>query len=288
MVVANRRKLLPVETITLIYGVVTAIYIIAGFNKVKENIGWELLCYRLVIFSAIGLLILLDHVTQSNLSYLFRNIFPLALVPYWYPETYYFNEFIFQNLDPVIISVDQFLFGCQPSTIFSDLVPHAWFNELMNFAYFSFFFTIVGTIFYIYLQDKQLAQKSIFIILCSFFMYYICFIMLPVEGPQFYVFNHDEAIPVLGPMRKFLLALHEMGEKPTGAVPSSHIGIMLTYMTLLWQYGRKMFWWILPLSVLLAVSTVYIRAHYLIDVIFGCMLMPVFYRISLVCWRKLT
>ncbi len=287
MVALKKIKLYPVEIITLVYGIATAIYIIAGWNRVKENAAGDLLWARAAIFAGMALLVFLHQKFQRPFFPFLRQILPLAFIPYWYPETYYFNEFIFSDLDPVFIGIDQWLFGCQPSTVFSEAVPYAWFNELMNFAYFSFFFAIIGTVLYIYFRNRQQVYKATFIILCTFFLYYICFIIIPVQGPQFYVFDHDTAIPVLGPMRKFLLFLHENGEKPTGAVPSSHIGIMLTYMTLLWQYGRKLFWWILPLSILLAMSTVYIKAHYLIDVVLGFLSMPLFYYISNACWKKL-
>ena len=82
--------------------------------------------------------------------------------------------------------------------------------------------------------------------------------------------------------------LQSAGERPTGAIPSSHIGLMVTYMLLMWQHARKLFYWILPFSILLALSTVYIKAHYVIDVITGAALAFPFYYYSVWLWNKLS
>ena len=68
-----------------------------------------------------------------------------------------------------------------------------------------------------------------------------------------------------------------MGEKPTGAFPSSHVGMTLIYLWLLFRSERKAFWVVLPLACLLLTSTVYLKAHYLVDVLAGCVVAPVVY-----------
>ena len=60
------------------------------------------------------------------------------------------------------------------------------------------------------------------------------------------------------------------GERPTAAFPSSHVGISTIIMLLAWRTGdRRMFFILLPFYVLLCLSTVYIQAHYAIDVLAG-------------------
>jgi len=267
---------------------ITAIYILLFWNSIKENTAGQLLLTRLLFAAIIGGLYWWHRYSNWHVISVLRKIIPLGFIIHFYPETYYLNNVIFtEYLDPVFISLDQTIFCTQPSTIFSEALPYAWFNELMNFAYCTYFFTIAGIVFYLLFRNKDTAFRAAFIMLCSFFIYYILFIILPVAGPQFYVFDHDSALPVLGPMRKLLLFFHAMGEQPTGAVPSSHIGIMTIYMTLLWQNGRKLFWWILPISFLLMLSTVYIRAHYAIDVLLGFATAPIIFLFSNWCWKKL-
>lgn len=267
----------------------TALYIILFRSSIKDRAETELLFTRAVFALIMGGIYWWSRCSRAGIAPVLRQLLPLAFIIHFYPETYYLNHVIFSHdLDPLFIDIDQKLFGCQPSTLFSELFPYAYFSELMNFAYFSYFFTIVGCILYIFSRNRARAYRAAFILLCSFFVYYLIFVALPVTGPQFYVFDHHSALPVQGPMRRLLLFFHSLGEQPTGAVPSSHCGIMFIYMILLWQDGRKLFRWILPLSILLALSTVYIRAHYAIDVLLGFATAPLIYWFSNWCWKKLS
>ncbi len=285
----QEKKLYPIEIITFIYMALTALYVSIFWNHIKDGAAGQLLFMRVGFATVMGGLYLWNRYSTMPLIAVLRQVVPLAFIIHFYPETYYLNNVVFtEYLDPLFIAIDQWLFGCQPSTVFSEAVPYAWFSELMNFAYMSYFFTILGIILYFLFHNKQNAYRAAFILLCSFFVYYIIFIIVPTAGPQFYVFDHDTALSVQGPMRRLLLFFHSVGEQPTAAVPSSHCGIMAIYMTLLWQDGRKLFWWILPLSILLCLSTVYIRAHYAVDVLLGFATAPFIYLFSNWCWKRMS
>ena len=71
---------------------------------------------------------------------------------------------------------------------------------------------------------------------------------------------------------------HDAGERPTAAFPSSHVGVSTILMLLVWQArARRLFFWMLPIYVLLCLSTVYIMAHYAIDVLGGWLSAILFY-----------
>jgi len=60
-----------------------------------------------------------------------------------------------------------------------------------------------------------------------------------------------------------------VGERPTAAFPSSHVGMSTILMIMAWRGSRKLFWCLMPFYLLLCAATVYIQAHYVIDVIVG-------------------
>ena len=63
---------------------------------------------------------------------------------------------------------------------------------------------------------------------------------------------------------------HAAGERPTAAFPSSHVGVTTILMILAWYSRNKiLFYGMLPLFILMCFATVYIQAHYAIDVIGG-------------------
>lgn len=284
----NKVKIYPIELITGVWALLTGLYIVVVPHCIRETTLWNLLSLRLGVIVVLTAIVLSDTFLFRRKLAFIRQLLPLALIIQWYPETYYYNQAFFSSIDKYLIAADQWICGFQPSTSFSVALPYAWFNELMNFSYMTFFPALAFTPLYFYFRDKGRGYYAAFILLCSFLIYYSFFVIFPSEGPQFFVCHSDDiAIPVMGPFRKFLLLLHSRGELPTGAIPSSHIGIMCVYMILFWKNARKVFFWILPFSLLLAMSTVYIKAHYFIDVIAGMIFAYPTYFVSDKIWRFL-
>lgn len=275
----------PSEIVTLIYICLTGLLICFSWNKLDNAI--TLLLMRVAVAAAIFMFSLTYKHYQKGLIWFIRNVGLIALTAYWYPETFYLGKCILPNLDHIFVAADQCMFGCQPSLEFSKAIPYAWFSELMNISYLSYFIMIMGTSFYFFFTNRPVAQKVAFVILNSFLIYYIMFIILPVMGPQFYFPYPDNSIPESGIFRRLMIMVQDMGEQPTGAFPSSHVGICLINLTLLYKYARKGFYLLLPLGILLICSTVYIKAHYLIDVVAGFVTAPIVYWISVMCWKKL-
>ena len=61
----------------------------------------------------------------------------------------------------------------------------------------------------------------------------------------------------------------QVGERPTAAFPSSHVGISTILMIMAWRGSKKLFACLIPFYMLLCGATVYIQAHYVIDAIVG-------------------
>ncbi|MBP3849835.1 MAG: phosphatase PAP2 family protein [Prevotella sp.] len=217
----------------------------------------------------------------------------LGFLGWWYPDTYEMNRLL-PNLDHVFASLEQSLFGCHPSLLFSQAVPYGWFSELMCMGYVSYFPLIATVTIYYFLKRYEEFQKATFVILASFFIYYVIFVLLPVTGPQFYylavgteniaagIFSdvgdwfltHSERLAAPGWSDGFFYHLlemtHDAGERPTAAFPSSHVGCTTVLMMLaLHTRSRRLVLSMLPFYVLMCFSTVYIYAHYVIDAIAG-------------------
>jgi membrane-associated phospholipid phosphatase len=273
------KRFLPTELLTLLYILLTGIYILIFKQGIYPGMAVNLLLFRLLFAGIICFLAychrgLDPHGGKSVLDFV-RYAFPLALITYWYPETYYMNECLFDNLDSVFAGIDQWLFGCQPALEFSKALPYRWLSELMSFGYFSYFLILVFIAVYLYFANKKAGEKAVFVLLCSFFIYYILFIILPVVGPQFYF--PDNQVPDGYLFRPLLIAAQSTGEKPTGAFPSSHVGVSIIYLIIIYKYARKYFAYFVPIVIMLIISTVYIKAHYVIDVIGGAVSAPIIY-----------
>lgn len=291
-------KLFAYEKAVLVYAILTGIVVCCIWSKADSPV-LMLLC-RLAFVAATLLLAMWNQSQDNKVSSFVRSFFQLTLLSYWYGETYYFNKLL-PNLDHIFAQIDQSLFGFQPSIAFAEAVPFKWFNELMNLGYFSYFPMIFAACLVFYLSDKKKYDQVLTTILGSFFMFYVIFICVPVTGPQFYFpaidyYNHpteqfasvDDYFYTHSELqagqvedaylfRNAVKLSQATGEKPTGAFPSSHVGVATILMLLLGYYKRKALPYFLPFYVLLVCATVYIKAHYFIDVVFGLLTGTLFF-----------
>lgn len=233
----------------------------------------------------------------------------------WYPDTYELN-LCFNNLDHIFASLEQTLFGCQPALEFSRALPEAFWSEAFNLGYVSYFpmillltlATFIKTMLPAWQQgvkgrniDTTQLQKVTATLICSFFIYYVIYIFVPVAGPQFYFCavgveqieqghfpalshyfaTHMDMLPkpgwADGIFHQLVAAAQEAGERPTAAFPSSHIGVATIMLFLVRRTVPRLLWLYLPLWALLCCATVYIQAHYLVDAIAGLLSAPIVY-----------
>ena len=104
--------------------------------------------------------------------------------------------------------------------------------------------------------------------------------------------GRDDALldDIKGWFSQLVVGAQEIGERPTAAFPSSHVGMSTVCMLLALAAKRKwLFWAMLPLWVLLVFATVYIKAHYVIDSLAGLLFAVVFFLLFswvFSCWLK--
>ena len=222
-----------------------------------------------------------------------RAVVQMSLLSWWYPDIFELNRLL-PNLDHLFASWEQTLFHCQPALLFSQVASHGIFSELMCLGYYSYYPMMLVVSVGVLLVKRDYFERTILIILGSFFIHYVIFIFVPVAGPQFYyeavgmdkiaqgIFPnlHDyfniQQIRMECPGYKdgIFYALveqaHQAGERPIAAFPSSHVSICTVLMLITWRNGmRNTFWALMPFAILLFFSTVYIRAHYAIDALAG-------------------
>jgi membrane-associated phospholipid phosphatase len=218
-----------------------------------------------------------------------RIAYPLIFLSFFYSETDALNNVFFQNLDYHFARFDAIVFGFQPSLAFYSAIPDRWFSELMNFSYFSYYFLIAAYSIYVFVKDRPNFVRTIFYITCSFLIYYIIFMIVPVSGPQYFFEPPHNKIPDSGVFRFLVKFVEWIGERPTAAFPSSHVGMVLILIFMAWPGNKKTWMWLVPFFVFLSMSTVYIKAHYAVDVIGGIISAPVILFLSRVifnCFSK--
>lgn len=285
-----QQGLLAVEKAGLLYNAVTTLLTLILFTRMLHPA--DMLIERAGIVSGTFLLIGVYRYYSSKLTLFLRIAGQLGLLAYWYPDTFEFNR-LFPNLDPIFAQMDAWLFQCQPSLVFSKLFPSLWVSEAFNFGYFCYYPLIALVVCFYFLFRYEEFQKISFMLISSFFLYYLIYILLPVAGPQFYFravgvdkihagiypfigdyFNYNDYLVTGmkfdgGFFYRLVESSQEVGERPTAAFPSSHVGISTLIMLLARRANRTLACILLPVYLLLCGATVYIQAHYLIDALAG-------------------
>lgn len=305
--VESSKGLFAVERISLIYNAITTILIVLLYSRM-DHPGMMLLERAGIVAITFGLIYLYQKY-PCRLSAFVRMVVQMSFLAYWYPDTFEFNR-LFPNLDCFFASAEQWLFNCQPSVEFSKLCPDIWFSEPFNMGYFAYYPLIAIVAIYYFVFKFEWFEKASFVIVTSFFLYYLIYIFVPVAGPQFYFpaigmdnveacnflsigdyFNHN-AILLPGPNFEqglffdLVEASQEVGERPTAAFPSSHVGISTILMIMAWRVNKKLCYGLTPFYVLLCCATVYIQAHYLIDVFAGWMSAVAIYILSTWMYKR--
>ncbi|MBP3512289.1 MAG: phosphatase PAP2 family protein [Prevotella sp.] len=286
-----KKGLLAAEWAAMIYLVITLLLMLFTYTKLSnpESMLWGRI--RIVVITAAMWGVY--RMIPCRFTRFCRILAQMALLSWWYPDTYEFNR-MFPNLDHVFASWEQSLFGCQPALLFSQAFSSPVFSELMDLGYASYYPLIAAvTVFYFFCRYKDFGRAS-FIILGSFFIYYIIYIAVPVAGPQYYypaagldniaagvfpdVGNYFATLRDAlaspgykdGIFYQMVVDAHNAGERPTAAFPSSHVGVSTILLILaVTARNRRLLFSVIPLYVLLCLSTVYIYAHYAIDVFGG-------------------
>ena len=230
--------------------------------------------FRFGVVALIFILMWLYHRFPGNITAFLRYAYPLAIISYFYSETEYFNHLFFQNLDPYFASLEQTIFGFQPSLEFSAIIPYKWFSEMMYLGYFSYYFFTFFICFAIYIARIDVFQKVTFVIVYAFILYYIIFIILPVVGPQYYFPYPQNQVPAQGFFGSLVKFIQSMAERPTAAFPSAHVGIGIIFLYFAVVYLPRLAPFMVFFFCILCFATIYIKAHYMIDVMAGLVFGP--------------
>lgn len=189
------------------------------------------------------------------------------------------------DYDHILIAVDHWLFGVNP-TQWMFQFAHPLLTEVLQIAYFSYYFLfiVLGIETYRSYSGREMDRVG-FMLVYGFFLSYLGYFVLPAVGPRFTLHNFStlsQELPGLlftEPLRNFVNA---GGGIPAAAVdpvtnvhrdvfPSGHTQLSLVCVYLAYQYKIRTRHLMAVMVTLLIVATVYLRYHYVIDLIAGAL-----------------
>lgn len=183
------------------------------------------------------------------------------------------------SLDSMLANIEGGIFGFQPALEFSRALFHLpAVNELFFFGYFSYYLILTSSFWVLFLlgRDEE-ARRGVYITITAFAFLYIWYVFFPVNGPKFFFeslhrtwYSEFEGFLFVPLMR----AIFDRAPLAGASFPSSHVAIGLIAVLFLRRHLPRLFYLYFALFLLLSVSTVYIYAHYVVDIIAGLVVAP--------------
>ncbi|OQX85181.1 hypothetical protein B6D60_08275 [candidate division KSB1 bacterium 4484_87] len=173
------------------------------------------------------------------------------------------------DVQHILIQIDQWMFGVQPC-VWAERFIHPVLTDIFILAYANYFVINIIVVLVLYLQKRY--QPFRYVMLTTIVTYYIAyflFIIFPaappriVLKPMFTVSLHGQ---LMEPIKH---AIEVSAQDSRGAFPSLHCAVSFVSLFFAYRYIKWLFWVLIPMVAMLVISTVYLRHHYVIDLIAG-------------------
>jgi membrane-associated phospholipid phosphatase len=216
-----------------------------------------------------------------------RHFYPVLLYTAFFVETGSLNRMFFREyLDPMVAQWEQGLFGCQPSVLFMEKLPWLAVSELFYASYCSYYFMVAGVGIALFLRDRRQFFHYVSVVSFLFYVCYLIYIFLPIIGSRVFFYQVDSyALPEAtqqlavtsaypeavqaGAFFRLMRWVYRVFEAPGAALPSSHVAVALCTVSFSFRYLRRIRYVHLAVTLLLCLSTIYCRYHYVVDVLTG-------------------
>jgi membrane-associated phospholipid phosphatase len=231
-----------------------------------------------------------DDQARSQISRVFHHWAPFALVVFTYKQIYFLIPAIRlgQDYDGLLIAIDRWLFHVNPTQWLAQC-SNPVLTEILQLCYSSFYLLFIAAGLELYLKNR-LRELRFFTLtnVYGFFLSYIAYFIFPAIGPRFTLHDFsriDTDLPgvFFTPALRWFVNVFEaiqrgmtnsaaMASAQRDVFPSGHTMMTILVIAMAWRLGLKVRPWILAIGILLIFATVYLRYHYVIDVIAGAVL----------------
>jgi membrane-associated phospholipid phosphatase len=270
-------KLSPADKVIIAYLVIIAALVLISNGRVQL---WPLL---LVAHSvAIFIIVIIaakddDNPSQTDCLHRFLHFwYPLVLVPLTYKELEYLIPRIHpRDFDRQLAAIDHQIFGVHP-TVWLERITHPLLTEILQLSYVTYYFLplIPGITLWRNRRFEQF-QFVLFVLVLGFYISYLGYISVPAIGPRFLdEITRQQTRPLTGLLLFEVIhkALNRLEGITRDCFPSGHTMVALLVLHYARRFHPPSFRWMLPVVSALILSTVYLRYHYVIDVIAGALL----------------
>jgi len=242
-----------------------------------------LACNLVFIFLILFFAVKAKNTSWRIIKYV-RDWYPVPMILYVFKETYLMVHPIHpQDFDWMLIGIDRWIFGGDPTrwllTVASPVL-----TEILQVAYACYYLILLSVFFELGLEKRHTEYfLGTFLVVYGFYLSYVGYFLFPAVGPRFTLHDFNgmngdlPGLWVTNALRDFVNAGESIPKNAANAIsfaqrdafPSGHTQLTLVILYIAFTNHLKSRWVLLVIGSLLIISTVYLRYHYVIDVLAG-------------------
>jgi membrane-associated phospholipid phosphatase len=200
---------------------------------------------------------------------IFRDWFPFLLLSACY-YSLYTNLMLRVNphtADDFLSRIDAALLGNQASILLQPWI-HPWLTDFFNAIYFSYVFSLPAVALFLYLTKKEEIFRRVMMgYLTLMLMGITSYLIVPATGPEKFFANQFTTDLQGRAISRGVDYIINVGRVGYDCFPSLHVGIPLLLSFYLRDYRKILFVPALIYVAMMCGATIYLRYHYVTDVI---------------------
>ena len=284
----------PVDWVTSVFTILLGLLALLFHDRVNLS---EIFVNIVIIFGSIFVANLFRAYSSSKLAGVVHAFYIMPIVVLIFKTVEKISFPIHgSDYDNLFITIDRFLFGVDPTVWLYEHLPLSAIGvEFLQICYFSYYLMFIALATELLIRRRQNVEHYHgqeneletyrFAIVYGFLLSYIGYLSLPGVGPRF-TLHEFSLLPVELPgiwltdgIRNAINAGENIHATMTSAealrvvtrdaFPSGHTELTLLTMLLAFRFRTRTRWVILFVGAGLIVSTVFLRYHYVIDVLAG-------------------
>jgi len=262
--------------------------ILAFIFNIKIDNFYQLLAFN---FSVMALVIYISSLSikfgELKKYKLFRTLYLVPIVFAIYSQVQVYIPFLNPYMyDSVLAQWDKAIFSVNPTEWiyqFSNPILTEW----LQFSYMTYYvMPLILGLEFIFGNKENEFDYLIRNVVLAFYLSYIAYLFMPAIGPRFSLHNFETLnleLPGILLTDFFRNVVNAGGGAPTGienpaqfvnrdCMPSGHTWITIVNMYVAFKFNSKYKYIILLFGLSLILATVYLRYHYVVDLIVGAIL----------------
>ncbi len=267
-------EILTIALLSILNGL---ILFFAHFNRTSASI----FSLNLLVISFIAVLPLIYRFKENKYLLIFRDIYIILVGGFIFFEHHYLVPMVNpHDIDQLLIRWDRMLFlGHDPTKLLEAFTIPAL-TELLQLSYISYYLLPLSLCLCLYLTGKKLSFHIVTTtLLFGLYVCYLGYYLGPAIGPRFTLAQY-QSFPLSGIL--FFDHISKLITTFEGVTrdcfPSGHTLVSLLTALMAYKYHKSFFKISTLWAALIVISTVYLRYHYVVDLIAAIVLALFVYR----------